>query len=94
MPYKTTMFLAAAALTACLLATDAQARGFGGGGHFGGSPAGHVGGSRGSAFFNSPSLASPPPQQQPRTFVGPAPSLGTPMQRVQPVAPLATPPIR
>jgi hypothetical protein len=93
MSYKTTMALIAAALTGCLLATDAQARG-GGGVHAGGSPGPGVGVSRGPVIFASPSLASPPQQQPPRNFVGPAPGIGAPMQRVPQVAPLATPPTR
>ena len=91
MTYRTTLALAAAALAGCLLATDAQARM--GGGHGGGGPGARAGVSRG-VILNSPSLASPPPQQQQRSFVGPAPTPGAPMQRVEPVAPLATPPIR
>jgi hypothetical protein len=86
MTHKTTIALIAAVLTGCVLATDADAQARSG-----------VGG-RGSPGFvapNSPSLATPPPQQQPpRNFVGPQSGPSAPMQRVQPVAPLATPPTR
>lgn len=88
MTHKTTIALIAAVLTGCLLAADADAQGRGG-------VSGRGGGARGFVAPNSPSLASPPPQQQPqRNFVAPAPGPSAPMQRVRPVAPLATPPTR
>jgi hypothetical protein len=91
MTQKTAIALIAAALTGCLLAADANAQARGGGGVRGGG----AGGSRGFVAPNSPSLASPPPQQQqPRNFVGPRSGPSAPMQRGQPVPPLATPPRR
>jgi hypothetical protein len=89
MTHKTTIAVIAAVLTGCLLMTDADAQARGGVGGRGGS------GVRGFVAPNSPSLASPPPQQQPpRNFVGPKSGPAAPMQRVPPVAPLATPPTR
>jgi hypothetical protein len=85
---KTTIVLAAVVLAGGVLATDAQARG--GGGGLAGAGAGI---SQRPAIINDPALFGPP-QQPTRNFVGPAPSMATPMRRVPPVAPLATPPLR
>jgi len=87
----------AAALLACgLMATTdaAQAARVGGVGHGFGAHGFRGGLQQRSFSLSSPSLASPPPQQQQLNFVSPAPSLGTPMQRVPQVAPLAAPPLR
>jgi hypothetical protein len=44
--------------------------------------------------INDPSLYRPPPPPHERTYVGPAPTVAPPMERIPPVAPLSPPPAR
>ena len=45
-------------------------------------------------IINDPSVYRPPPLPRDRNYVGPAPAVSPPMQRIPQVAPLAQPPIR
>jgi len=45
-------------------------------------------------IINDRSIYRPPPLPRDRNYVGPAPTVSPPMQRIPQVAPLAQPPIR
>lgn len=45
-------------------------------------------------IINDRSIYRPPPLPRDRNYVGPAPAVSPPMQRIPQVAPLAQPPIR